>query len=576
MSKMLGYKAAEAPFETENPVEVRIDEAPWAPRLTVSTADINAADQEIKKSGEWCGNCHSSTCQEGPGAMSLLVDESIAFASCPLNNNIPRWLEASANRNYELAYRLDAETNDIGDITGAACPADKLCQSGCMLTQSGRKAPHIAITERSIVELAWKNGWVKPVERMHDTFNGEAKTTVEDADKLQVSMIGTGVAVHEPTKELLTHGADVTLYDAKDVAGGITHWSIPTTKLERDAYRRHTERLAEGGAKYVLKTRVGNKAWDQVSFEAVAAKSDIVFIATGLQNFRTLPLDAEKQSSFVQGIEFLETQNQILDGRDAPNSETHDSKDKHIVVVGAGDTAWDVVGTGFRQEADKVTVLIRRPEIDGVNIDTMNAILDGGDITVKDKEIRSALEEASYIAEKRDVALRDVLEIRLGTEIADANREGDIEHLTLSTPDGDHPLDVNTVVLALGSSGHDLKTQFGFSNDNFEMKKGGRLEVTPRYSAEERKGQLGKGSGHGGGLVGIYQTESGRKVPVFAVGDVTRDDKGLDWSDESALIVNAYRDGVNVLPDVFTAAQSKEDFIEWAEEKGLTLNYNNE
>lgn len=579
MSKMLGYTAVTPPFETEKPVATRIDDAPWAPRLLVSSAEIDQAGQEIKDSGAWCGDCHSSTCQEKPGAMSLLLEEGISFSGCPIQNDIPQWLGAAARGNYELAYTLDARTNDIGDITGAACPADMLCQEGCMITQSGRKAPHIAITERSIFETAWANGWVKPIEPMHDTFNREARTTVEGAGKLQVSMIGTGVAVHEPVKVLLEHGADVTAYDGKDVAGGITHWSIPTTKLDRNAYRRHTERLAAGGAKYALNTRVGDTqtgdhvTWDQVSFENVAAKSDVIFIATGLQSFRSLPLDQEKQASFIQGIEFLETQNQILDGRDAPNKKIHNSKGEHMIVVGAGDTAWDVVGTGLRQEADKITLLIRRPELDGLDAAAMNAILDSGEINVQDKEIRSALEEAAYIAEKRGVALRDVLEIRLGTQISDTQREGNTEHLTLQTPDGDVQLDVNKVVLALGSTGQDLKAQFGFSNDNFQMKKGGRLDVTPYHSPEARRAALGKGSGHGGGLVGIYQTEAGRKVPVFAVGDVTRDDKGLDWSDEAALIVNAYRDGVNVLPDVFTAAQRPEDFVEWAEEQGLKLNY---
>jgi len=597
---MLGYAQITPPFETEYTVKERM-ENPWSPRLLTVTQDVvDQRGQEIKDSASWCGDCHSSTCQSGgpkiktkPQAQPInFIDNPAADITtyqafgngrCPTRDRIQEWLKQAAIGNTRESYRINSDTNDIGDITGPACPADKLCQSedGCMIIQSGRKAPHISLSQRSVYEEAWEKGWVKPIERLHDTFNNV--TTVNGAERLQVAMIGTGVAVHEPMKVFLQHGADVTAYDGKDVAGGITHWAIPTTKLHRNAYRRHTERLAAGGAKYVLNTRVGDTpsgehiTANQIAFEELAEKNDVIFIGTGLQFFNYLPekqVSREKQSTFVQGIDFLESQNQVLDGRDASNYDSQQAEGQDIVVVGTGDTAWDVVATSLRQDANKITVLVRKNELNGLN----QEIIDGGDINVKDKEIRSGLEEAAYIAKQRGVDLRDVLDIRFETEIIDNDHQGGIENLTLKTKNGNDSLKVDKVVLALGSQGHDLKTQFGFTNDTFQMKHGNRLPVTQYYSAEERVDILGKGSGHGGGLVGIYQTESGRKVPVFAVGDVTRDDKELDWSDEGALIVNAYRDGVNILPDAFKAAETRkasndDEFIQWAEQKGMTLNY---
>lgn len=595
---MLGY-TQEKEFHTERTVGARLAD-PWNPRLLMAKPeDIERYGEKIEKSGAHCGDCHSSTCQEGSGSLALLKGEGFAFGQCPLRNRIPQVQVKAGTGDFEGALQTITASNDIGDITGAGCPADKLCQGGCMLFQAGHASDHIAVTERSVVEWGWLKGLIKPIEHLYDTFSNAASTTVEGKEKLQVSMIGTGVAVHEPMKMMLEHGADVTAYDAKDVAGGITHWSIPTTKLTREAYRRYTERFEEGGAKYVLSTRVGQTTsdshctTDHIAFEELAEKSDVVFIGTGLQSFNWLPenqLSREKQAQFIQGIDFLEVQNQHLDGRgNAREYQGYNTEGQSIAVVGKGDTAWDVVATAFRQRAEKVTVLVRASTLEGPNgkqltQEELDAFLEGA-IDHKhlrhfkmDKEIRSAIEEAAHIARHTKVSVRDILDIRLNANIIDNDITPGQQRLTITTADAEvnDVLDVNKVVLAMGSNGHDLKTEFGFTSDDFQMKRGGRLPVTPYYSPEARVAQLGRGSGHGGGLVGIYKTESGRKVPVFAVGDVTRDSKGLDWRDESALIVNAYRDGVNVMPDVFEASSkgTRDRFVRWAEHQPhLRLNY---
>ncbi|MGQ0527219.1 MAG: hypothetical protein ACT4OY_04215 [Alphaproteobacteria bacterium] len=589
----LGYRKKVFPVELERSPGERLKD--YDTRLKLLD------DEDSSETGHWCGGCHTDTCREGAGDYRLLVEEGVPFARCPLGNDIPAFLKAAGDGNFFRAYRVDAETNDIGDVTGAACPAHRLCGAGCMLSHAKRDSKHIAPTERAIFEQAWAGGWIEPIKRISNLFAQAAMTTVAGAESLQVGMIGTGVAVHRPIQTLLEFGADITAYDSKDVAGGITHWGIPGTKLDRNTYRRHTNRFEEGGARYVLNTRIGctehglDATYNQMSFEALAEKSDIVFIATGLQERRWLPesqLAAEKQKAFFQGVDFIEEQNRVLDGRATAQQISHNVAGQDIVIAGGNDTAWDVVAISLRQDVHKITMIVRSEKLDKFSYKHIDKILDSShddvasgetaehlkDLDKKirggiDKEVRSGIEEAIYIAGQRECAVRDVLDIRLGSNIHDADRKQDVEHLTIQTPSGEMPLDVDRVILALGSEGMDLKTQFGFTNDSFQMKKGGRLGVTPYYTPEQRTGILGYGTGHGGGLVGIYQTATGRKVLVFGVGDVTRDDQGLDWSDEMALIVTAHRDGINVLPDVFEAAQNRDEYISWAEEENLALNY---
>jgi NADPH-dependent glutamate synthase beta subunit-like oxidoreductase len=590
--KMQGYGTGHLEVDLERFAGERLGDQ--RPRLIVLTG------KDVQITGGWCGNCHSSTCQEGAGSVGLMA-EGFALTQCPLRNDIPGMLAAAARGDLEQAYRIDARTNDIGDVTGAACPSHRLCGGGCMLLQVQRDSKHIAPTEAAVFENAWDKGLIEPIKMTSSLFGTAATTTVGSSEKLQVSMIGAGVSVHRPIQTFLEFGANVTVYDEKDVPGGITHWGIPGTKLDRNTYRRHTERFKEGGACYVLNTRVGNvgalnSTYNHISFEEVAEKSDIVFIGTGLQKRRTLPteqLSPEKQASFMQSVDFIEYNNCLADGRPAKPKPGYNVENKDIALVGSSDTAWDVVALALRGNVNKITMLVRGKEMNGLSAEDveriqdltedeitdiisrkpLKIIKDNGEEMQIDKEIRSGIEEAAYLAHQRGRRLKEVLDIRMGTEIIDKVLGDGVEELTLQDLDGNESLEVHTVFLALGSIGEDVKSDFGFSNDNFKMHKGGRLPVTPYYTPEQRRGHWGYGSGLGGGLVGIYQTASGRKVPVFGVGDITRIDRGLDWSDEKALIVTAYRDGVNVTPDAFAAAQDRESFIQWAEKNGLTLNY---
>lgn len=521
---------------------------------------------------------------------------------CPLGDDIPSFLKAAADGDWELAYEINSRTNPVGDILGAACTAP--CHVGCMLTTTKKKiADHISPTQREIYERAHAKGKIKALVQLHDSFNDKSMTTVKGADRLQVSSVGAGIAVHAPILEFIRHGAAFAAYDGKKMPGGTTAWGLPGTKLERKAYSRHTNRFGNAeGMTYITNTRVGipkegmASTTNYISFHDVAEKSDIVYIATGLMNYRWFnedQLSREKQQHFVQAVHYIETTNKVTEG-DKPKdfvSGKHNMDGKKMAIVGGGDTAWDAVGQGLRQGALSIDMFIRRDKMKGLskeyevfsgeseNIDqeTIDQIIAGtykGNPKGIYKEFARGVEEARAVAKNLGRDITEILRVRLETEIKDVhNGDSAVEALTLKTPEGEEKVPMDAVVLAMGASGHNLKAEFEFSNDNFQMKKGNRLPVTQYFSNKERVKRLGFGHGHGGGVVGIFQTASGRKVLVLGVGDITRDDKGLDYSDEQATLVNAVRDGINVTPEAKHFAENREEVIEWAEEQGLMLNY---
>jgi len=80
---------------------------------------------------------------------------------CPLNNNIPDWLQLTAQGRIEEAYEVAAATNNMPEVCGRICPQDRLCEGNCVI-EKGFDSVTIGSVEKFITETAFKSGWVKP------------------------------------------------------------------------------------------------------------------------------------------------------------------------------------------------------------------------------------------------------------------------------------------------------------------------------------------------------------------------------------------------------------------------------
>jgi glutamate synthase (NADPH/NADH) small chain len=265
---------------------------------------------------------------------------------CPLHNNIPDWLKLTAEGRLEEAYELSSATNNMPEVCGRICPQDRLCEGNCVIEQAGHGTVTIGAVERYITDTAWDMGWVRPVQPRRER-------------ELSVGIIGAGPAGLAAAEELRKVGWQVRVYDRYDRVGGLLMYGIPAFKLEKEVVGRRARLLAESGVAFELNCDVGG---DGPSFAALRARHDAIFIATGVYRARELGAPGSGLGGIVPALAFLTASNRHGMGDRVPAflSGELDARDKHVVVVGGGDTAMDCVRTAVRQGAKSVKCLYRR------------------------------------------------------------------------------------------------------------------------------------------------------------------------------------------------------------------------
>ena len=264
---------------------------------------------------------------------------------CPLHNNIPDWLKLTAEGRLEEAYEMAASTNNFPEICGRICPQDRLCEGNCVIEQAGHGTVTIGAVEKFITDTAWEQGWVKPVRPMRER-------------EQSVGIVGAGPGGLAAAEELRRRGYRVTVYDRHDRVGGLMIYGIPNFKLEKEVVARRAELLAAGGVDYVLNCEIGR----DLGFDELRARHDAVLIATGVYKPRELKAPGVGAAGIVQAIDYLTASNRTGLGDRVADFESGllDAADRHVVVIGGGDTAMDCVRTAVRQGALSVSCLYRR------------------------------------------------------------------------------------------------------------------------------------------------------------------------------------------------------------------------
>jgi glutamate synthase (NADPH) small chain len=287
-----------------------------------------ASDKAAEQAGR-CSQCGVPYCQ----------------THCPLHNNIPDWLNLTAQGRLQEAYELSQATNTFPEICGRICPQDRLCEGNCVIEQSGHGTVTIGSVEKYLTDLAWENGWVKPIRPYAERMES-------------VGIIGAGPGGLAAADVLRRAGVQVTVYDRYDRAGGLLTYGIPGFKLEKPVVMQRIEQLADGGVQFVLNCRVG----EDISFDAIRGQHDAVLIATGVYKSRDMAAPGMDLPGVVPALEFLTASNRKSFGDDveAFDNGTLNAAGKRVVVIGGGDTAMDCVRTAVRQGALSVKCLYRR------------------------------------------------------------------------------------------------------------------------------------------------------------------------------------------------------------------------
>jgi glutamate synthase (NADPH/NADH) small chain len=285
---------------------------------------LHLSDDQAKQQGARCMDCGIPFCTSG----------------CPVNNIIPDFNDLVYQQDWKSAIDVLHSTNNFPEFTGRICPAP--CEAACTLNINA-DAVGIKSIEHAIIDKAWENDWVKPQLASHKTGK-------------KVAIVGSGPAGMAAAQQLARVGHSVVVLEKNSRIGGLLRYGIPDFKMEKTHIdRRMTQMQAEG-----VEFRVNQHVGENVKADDLLAEFDAVILAGGAEHPRDLPVTGRDLDGVMYAMDFLTPQNQVVAGDTVPNQVM--ATNKHVVVIGGGDTGSDCVGTSNRHGAASITQFELMPQ----------------------------------------------------------------------------------------------------------------------------------------------------------------------------------------------------------------------
>ncbi|MDJ0923176.1 MAG: FAD-dependent oxidoreductase, partial [Acidimicrobiia bacterium] len=266
-------------------------------------------------------------------------------AYCPAGISIPEYFDCLTQDQADEAHAVFMERNPFPRITGRVCP--HFCEQGCNLAVATDQEP---LSIRSIER--WLGD--RTADRPHPY-------PTEETGK-QVAVVGAGPAGLTAAYYLRRSGHQVTVFDRRELAGGILRYGIPEYRLPTEIVDNEVQKLEGMGIEFRTRLALG----DDLKLEDLEAAYAAVFVATGATGQRSTGIEGE--GLLEPGLAFLE----------AANRNQVSLPGESCAVIGGGNTAMDVARM-LRRMGARVTVLYRRTvtEMPAIEEEYERAVEDG-------------------------------------------------------------------------------------------------------------------------------------------------------------------------------------------------------
>ncbi len=287
------------------------------------------AEDEAKGQGARCMDCGIPFCHNG----------------CPVNNLIPDWNHLVFKGRWREALSVLHSTNNFPEFTGRICPAP--CEAACTLNIND-DAVTIKSIECSIIDRGWLEGWIQPELPPRKTAK-------------KIAVVGSGPAGMAAAQQLARTGHAVTLFEKDDRIGGLLRYGIPDFKMEKHLIDRRVGQMQAEGVVFKPNSHIGA----DIKVEQLLKDFDAVILSGGAQAPRDLPVPGRELKGINFAMDFLGQNNKRVAGDTIPADTAITAKDKHVVVIGGGDTGSDCIGTSIRHGAASITqleIMPRPPE----------------------------------------------------------------------------------------------------------------------------------------------------------------------------------------------------------------------
>ncbi|KGA99080.1 glutamate synthase subunit beta [Alkalihalobacillus alcalophilus ATCC 27647 = CGMCC 1.3604] len=286
-------------------------------------------EASLRKQGSRCMDCGVPFCQTGT---TMAGSGEIG---CPVYNLIPEWNDLVYRGKWREALDRLHKTNNFPEFTGRVCPAP--CEGSCTLAISD-DAVSIKSIEYHIVERGFQEGWITP--QPPKTRTGK-----------KVAVVGSGPAGLAAAAQLNKAGHLVTVFEREDRIGGLLTYGIPDVKLANHIVERRVKLLEEEGILFKANMEVGK----DITTAELDKEFDAVILCTGATKPRDVEVEGRELNGIHFAMDFLTANTKSLLNSNFQDQDYIDAKDKHVIVIGGGDTGTDCITTSVRHGAKSIT-----------------------------------------------------------------------------------------------------------------------------------------------------------------------------------------------------------------------------
>ena len=392
--------------DKKNRVPVR-EQAPEVRAKNFEEVCLGYNKEEAMEEASRCLNCKNARCITG----------------CPVNINIPAFIAEVKEGNFEKASQVIGESSALPAVCGRVCPQESQCEGKCILGIKGEPVS-IGKLERFTADWARENN-IAPVP-------------AKEKKGKKVAVIGSGPAGLTCAGDLAKMGYDVKIFEALHEAGGVLVYGIPEFRLPKQTVVAHeVDNVKKLGVEIETNVIIGKS----ITIDELINEEgyDAVFIGSGAGLPKFMGIPGEQANGVFSANEFLTRNNLMKAFRDDYDTPIHQGK--KVAVIGGGNVAMDAARTALRLGAETYIVYRRSEKELPARVEEVHHAKEEGiqfHLLRNPKEI--LVDENGWVKGLR------VIKMELG-EPDESGRRRPVE-----VPGSEYDLDVDTVIMALGTS----------------------------------------------------------------------------------------------------------------------------
>ena len=396
--------------DKKNRVPVR-EQAPEVRAKNFEEVCLGYNKEEAMEEASRCLNCKNARCITG----------------CPVNINIPAFIAEVKEGNFEKASQVIGESSALPAVCGRVCPQESQCEGKCILGIKGEPVS-IGKLERFTADWARENN-IAPIP-------------AKEKKGKKVAVIGSGPAGLTCAGDLAKMGYDVKIFEALHEAGGVLVYGIPEFRLPKQTVVAHeVDNVKKLGVEIETNVIIGKS----ITIDELINEEgyDAVFIGSGAGLPKFMGIPGEQANGVFSANEFLTRNNLMKAFRDDYDTPIHQGK--QVAVIGGGNVAMDAARTALRLGAETYIVYRRSEKELPARVEEVHHAKEEGiqfHLLRNPKEI--LVDENGWVKGLR------VIKMELG-EPDESGRRRPVE-----VPGSEYDLDVDTVIMALGTSPNPL------------------------------------------------------------------------------------------------------------------------